>query len=145
MLKRKKTTDPENLETSHGNHDNLRKFVRPQWGWRTFISITLFVAVYTFIYIDLEIDLKELLSNGSKYILDVVGRMLPPDFSNFRSLAESMLETVEIAMLGTLLAIILSVPMALLSARNITPNYPVYLVSRTITIFFGRCPNLLLP
>lgn len=143
MLKRKKNTDPENLETSHRNHDNLRKFVRPQWGWRTFLSSTLFVAVYTFIYIDLEIDLKELLSNGSKYILDVVGRMLPPDFSNFRNLAEAMLETVEIAMLGTLLAIILSVPMALLSARNITPNYPIYLVSRTITIFFRALPEFI--
>ena len=41
---------------------------------------------------------------------DVLVRMLPPDFSNFRSLMLSMLETVEIAMMGTLLAIVLSIP-----------------------------------
>ena len=140
MLNRYKNTDSETFDVSYHSDDTLEKFLRPQWGWRTFLSITLFVAVYTFIYIDLEIDLKELLSNGSKYILDVVGRMLPPDFSNFRDLSKAMLETVEIAMLGTLLAIILSVPLALLSARNITPNYPVYLVSRTITIFFRALP-----
>jgi len=69
--------------------------------------------------------------------------MLPPDFSNFGKLALSMLETVEIAMMGTLLAILLSIPMALLSARNITPSYPVYLISRTITIFFRALPEFI--
>ena len=56
----------------------------------------------------------------------------------------SMLETVEIAMLGTLLAIILSIPIALLSARNLSPNYPIYLVAKTITIFFRAIPEFIM-
>ena len=64
--------------------------------------------------------------------------MLPPNFSNFGELMKSMLETVEIAMLGTLLAIMLSIPIGLFSARNIMPNYALYLVARTITIFFRQ-------
>ena len=78
--------------------------------------------IYTAIFIDLEIDLKELISNGSKYLVDVIGRMLPPDFSNFKLLLFSMLETIEIAMMGTLLAtILLSIPLAYYCLHEISP------------------------
>lgn len=143
MLKNQEPIATKSFYMPQSDCNNLQRYLRPQWGWRTFLTIFLFIVVYTAIYIDLEINLHELFTNSSKYIFDVVSRMLPPDFSNFSKLALSMLETVEIAMLGTLLAIILSVPMALLSARNITPNYSVYLVSRTITIFFRALPEFI--
>ena len=89
----------------HNNYDHLKHKLKPQWGWRTYISIAALIGIYALIFIDLEINLRDLLTNSGKYIFDVVSRMLPPDFSNFSELALSMLETVEIAMLGTLLAI----------------------------------------
>ena len=143
LVKKKELNDVKSSDTSPHDYEKLLCYVRPQWGWRTFLLIFVLIGVYTYIYIDLKIDLKELLTNSSMYIFDVIGRMLPPDFSEFDKLALSMVETVEIAMLGTLLAIMLSVPMALLSARNITPNYPVYLISRTITIFFRALPEFI--
>jgi phosphonate transport system permease protein len=130
-------------EEYHSNYDHLKDHLKPQWGWRTYISIAGLIAVYSLIFIDLEINLRDLLTNSGKYIFDVVSRMLPPDFSNFSELALSMLETVEIAMLGTLLAIGLSIPMAVLSARNITPNYYIYIICRTITIFFRALPEFI--
>ena len=142
-MRNKKLTGVESSVTSQHSYDQLKPYVRPQWGWRTLLLIIIFVVVYAAIYIDLEINLTELLTTSPRYILDVFGRMLPPDFSEFYKLARSMLETVEIAMLGTLLAIVLSIPMALLSARNITPSYPVYLISRTITIFFRALPEFI--
>ena len=125
------------------DNELLKKYLRPQWGWKTFSVIAGFIIVYSAIFIDLEIDLKELLTNSAVYLFDVIGRMFPPDFSDFKSLAWSMLETIEIAMLGTLLAITLSVPMAILSARNITPNRGLYMISRTITIFFRALPEFI--
>ena len=125
------------------NYEKLSEYLRPQWSWRTYIVIFLFILIYTAIFIDLEIDLKDLITNSSKYLIDIIGRMLPPDFSNFKSLALSMLETIEIGMMGTLLAITLSIPMALLSARNITPSYTAYMISRAITIFFRALPEFI--
>jgi len=143
LLENKKQPRVDGVEMKSPNPNHLQSYLRPQWGWRTFVAAISFILIYIVIYIDLEIDLNELVNNSSKYIVDVVGRMLPPDFSNFGKLALSMLETVEIAMMGTLLAILLSIPMALLSARNITPSYPVYLISRTITIFFRALPEFI--
>ena len=70
--------------------------------------------------------------------------MLPPDFSNFQNLIYAMLETIEIAFLGTFIAIVLSIPVGLLSARNLAPNYGIFLVARTITIFFRAIPEFII-
>jgi len=127
---------------SHRKH--LESYLRPQWGWPTLLGIAGFFAIYYVVMMDLEVDLGQLLSDSFTYLSDVMVRMAPPDFSNFSQLMRSMLETVEIALLGTLLAIILSIPVGLCSARNIAPNYPVYLVARVITIFFRAVPEFIM-
>lgn len=45
----------------------------------------------------------------------------PPDFSDWRNYLTELVVTVQIALWGTALAIVCSVPMALLAAENITP------------------------
>jgi len=131
--------DPADSQRKH-----LESYLRPQWGWPTLTGIGLFVAIYAAVMVDLEVDPAQLLSDSINYISDIFGRMLPPDFSNFWQLMLSMLETVEIAMLGTLLAVLLSIPVGLFSARNIAPNYPVYLIARTITVFFRAIPEFIM-
>ena len=49
------------------------------------------------------------------------GGFFPPDFSDWRNYLEEMLVTLQIAVWGTALAIVGSVPLALLAAENITP------------------------
>ena len=70
--------------------------------------------------------------------------MLPPDFSNLNQLIYAMLETIEIAFLGTFIAIVLSIPLGLFSARNLAPNYFVYLICKTIVIFFRAIPEFII-
>ena len=67
------------------------------------------------------------MSDSSKYFGDILSRMLPPDFSNFNELIYAMFETIEIAFLGTFLQLFLSIPLGLFSARNLAPNYFIYL------------------
>ena len=55
-----------------------------------------------------------------------------------------MLETIEIAILGTFLAIVISIPIALFSARNLAPNFFIFLIARTITIFFRAIPEFIM-
>jgi len=132
------------VDPAESQRQHLVSYLRPQWGWPTLSGILVFVLIYAAIVIDLEVDFAQLVSDSINYIADVVGRMLPPDFSNFEQLMLSMLETVEIAMLGTLLAIILSIPIGLCSARNIAPNYPLYLLAKIITVFFRAIPEFIM-
>ena len=123
-------------------HD-LRKHLRPQWGWRSYLSISIFIAIYWLVFNDLEIDLADIAKNSGKYLVDVLIRMVPPDFSDLPTLLFSMIETVEIALMGTLLAIALSIPLSIMSAKNVTPNRLVYSVSKTITVFFRALPEFI--
>ena len=104
------------------NKSELEKYLKPQWTWKTFVFIISIILLLTLISIDLNINFIDLFSNSFNYFTDIFSRMLPPDFSNFNLILFSMFETIEIAVLGTFIAIVLSVPLALLSARNISPN-----------------------
>ena len=123
---------------------HLEKYLRSQWSWKTYVFIFSLFSVLTLIVIDLEINFIKLFSDSSKYLGDIISRMLPPDFSNFQNLIYAMLETIEIAFLGTFIAIVLSIPVGLLSARNLAPNYGIFLVARTITIFFRAIPEFIM-
>ena len=54
--------------------------------------------------------------------VDITSRMLPPRWSYFPTLIKPLWDTLNIATLGTLAAIVLSVPVAFLAARNTTPS-----------------------
>ena len=70
--------------------------------------------------------------------------MLPPDFSNLNQLIYAMFETVEIVFLGTFIAIVLSIPLGLFFRRNLAPNYFVYIICKTIVIFFRAIPEFII-
>ena len=124
--------------------DNLEKYLKPQWSWKTFIFIISIFILLTVVTIDLEINFLSLFSDSYRYFLDIFSRMLPPDFSNFKGLLYSMIETIEIAILGTFIAIIFSIPLALFSAKNISPNIFIFLLARIITVFFRAVPEFII-
>ena len=92
------------VELKVDNKDkNFEKYLKPQWSWKTLVSIVLFCLILVFIIKDLEIDFIKLVLDSSKYFGDILSRMLPPDFSNLKELISAMFETIEIAFLGTFL------------------------------------------
>ena len=123
---------------------HLEKHLRSQWTWKTYAFIFSLLAALIFVVIDLEINFIKLFSDSSKYFGDILSRMLPPDFSNFKNLSYAMLETIEIAFLGTFIAIVLSIPVGLFSARNLAPNYIIFLLARIVTIFFRAIPEFIM-
>lgn len=56
---------------------------------------------------------------------------------------QKMLETLELGLWGTLLAMILSVPLAYFSARNYSPNRLTYTAARALVSLFRSVPELI--
>ena len=131
------------LKINNKNKD-LETHLKPQWSWKTLTTIGIFSFVLVFVVNDLEIDFIKLITDSSKYFGDIISRMLPPDFSNLNELVYAMFETIEIAFLGTFIAIVLSIPLGLFSARNLAPNYFIYIVCKTIVIFFRAIPEFII-
>jgi phosphonate transport system permease protein len=84
---------------------------------------------------DLRIDLDRVLL-GFPRALDILVRMIPPDFGRWELLLNGMIESVQIAFAATFTGVLLSLPLALCAARNLVP-YPVYLAARGF-IVLGR-------
>ncbi|MGW0159646.1 phosphonate ABC transporter, permease protein PhnE [Mycobacterium sp. NPDC003323] len=84
----------------------------------------------------------ELISDFDK-IVALVERMLPPRLDDPGRIAGLAFETLLMAVLGTVLAAIASVPLAFMAARNTTPHPAVYAVARGFITFCRAMPDLL--
>lgn len=67
---------------------------------------------------------------------------VPPDVSRIGPILKALLVTVEMALLGTIIGVILSLPLAVLAARNTTPHWSLYAVSRAIVTVSRTIPDL---
>jgi phosphonate transport system permease protein len=65
---------------------------------------------------------------------DLFGRMYPPDASNLESILKVLWDTVNIATFATAFAVLLSLPVAYISAQNTTPNRATLWLGRLILV-----------
>lgn len=72
------------------------------------------------------------LIRGYPYMMDFFQRLWPPNLSLIPQLVQPTVETLQIALWGTTLAIIISIPLGLLAAANIAPHPAVYNAARAI-------------
>ena len=63
---------------------------------------------------------------------DLLTRMYPPDVAYTSRIVEPLIETIQIAALGTIGALVLSIPVALLAAENTTPNAVTFWLGKLI-------------
>lgn len=81
--------------------------------------------------------------DAPQQLADLVDRMFPPDWRYTQRLWRAVWDTVNMATLGTLLAIAVSVPLAYLAARNTTPH-PLFRSFALLVIVFSRSVNALI-
>ena len=75
---------------------------------------------------------------------DIGGRMVPPRWSYMDKLWAPLWDTLNIATLGTLLAILMAVPVAFLAARNTTPSATLVRPVALLIIVSSRSINSLI-
>ncbi|MGF1623032.1 MAG: PhnE/PtxC family ABC transporter permease, partial [Rhodomicrobiaceae bacterium] len=86
-------------------------------GWLALIALTVFCwrvmtadTIWAFVH------------DAPRQAADIFGRMLPPRWDYIDRLWLPLWDTINIATLGTLLAILMGTPLAFLAARNTTPS-----------------------
>ena len=100
----------------------------------------LLVTVWAWRYIDMSFGG---VISGLGDVRNLLGRMLPPDFSDLSAAIRLAFETLWMAVIGTFLAIVLSVPLAFGAARNTTPHPYVMRVCRAIIVLGRAVPDLI--
>jgi len=82
------------------------------------------------------------LITGIHGMADIIWRAMPPDFSKLPAAAWPTLQTLDIALFGTMVGIVIAVPLALLAAANMTPSRYAYYAARAIIGFTRAVPDL---
>ena len=79
--------------------------------------------------------IPEFLYDAPEQTLDLFRRMWPMDWAYYpKGVHDALIETFHIATLGTLLALILGFPVALLAARNITKSTTLHWIAQFILV-----------
>lgn len=78
------------------------------------------LAIYSWAWNGLKLDLRSLRDSGG-YITDFISRLFPPDLSILDVAWARLLETIQMSLWGTTIGAIFSLPIAILSANNLTP------------------------
>lgn len=104
------------------------------------LLIILAIAVLSFYFI--PFNFKEI-AYGIPRILEFLKGLLPPDFSEIGKYSKLMLETVGMGISATFLAILISVPIGVLSARNIISTPFMYNIMKESANFLRAMPELM--
>lgn len=88
------------------------------WSWQLISQQTIWIFV----------------QDAPEQALNLLGRMLPPRWAYAEVLVRPLWDTINIATIGTLGALFLAVPLALLAARNTTPHPAVRAVALLLIV-----------
>ena len=100
-------------------------------GWLHFAAWLLAAVVLVWAWRGAEIRPFDLIRDSGN-IATYARDFFPPDFRDWRIYAKEMIVTLQIALWGTLLAVIAAVPMALLCSTNIAPAWVYQPVRRAM-------------
>lgn len=81
---------------------------------------------------------------GAPAIAQLASEMVPPDFTRWPHWMKPPLDTLAMSIAGTALAVLLSLPLALLAAPNTTPHPALYRGTRTLLAALRSVPEIIL-
>lgn len=98
-----------------------RPWTAGDWA-RSALALAIAAAALIWSASYLGLSLTELIK-GAPWIADLVARMFPPNWGFMRQLYKPILETIQIALWGTLLSAVLALPLCFMAARNLVPGW----------------------
>ena len=95
------------------------------------VAAVAFLSAWSVSALDIE---WAFFADAHEQAADLARRMWPPRWSYLPTILKPLLETIHIATLGTAIALVLSIPIAFLAARNTTLNGFTWALGRAILV-----------
>jgi phosphonate transport system permease protein len=108
------------------------------------LSFTLGVGVLAFViasFYSSGLSLEKLV-NGLPALARLGSQMFPPSIERVLPVLWSLLQTFQMAVAGTVLGLLLSLPLAMLAAPSLSPHPLAVWIVRSIVAFFRTVPDL---
>ncbi|WP_010651762.1 phosphonate ABC transporter, permease protein PhnE [Oceanobacillus massiliensis] len=130
------------------NNSLNSKQVPPIYPIKTKVQVSLIFFVVLGIYLFSMIWTQQQMAGGFGgaigNMFTVIEKFFPPNTAVISAIWGPMVETIQMAIIATTVAAILTVPLALLAAENVTTFKPLYLITRTFLNILRTIPDLVL-
>lgn len=129
--------------TDHGATTWRRRTRAADWArWTAwFVAVLIFVTTWRMMTQD---TIWAFVWDAPTQAADIGGRMVPPKWSYAPDLVRPLWDTVNMATLGTVLAIVMALPLAFLAARNTTPSVRLVRPLALLVIVTSRSVNAII-
>jgi phosphonate transport system permease protein len=117
-----------------------RAFTAPRARFAT--SVVIGIALFTWSSIGAEFNFIKL-GEGASNMAEFVSRMFPPSWDKFGTIVELLVETLQMAIVGTVLGAVLALVFAFGAASNIAPKW-LYFPSRWAMNVIRSLPDLVI-
>ena len=117
---------PRRYPDTWERHSPREMLVR--WLW---LAGSAMAAVWSVSALDIE---WAYFKDAHEQAADLASRMWPPRWSYLPQIVQPLIDTIHIATLGTMIAVVLAVPVAFLAARNTTANSLTWMIGRAILV-----------
>lgn len=104
-------------------------------------AFAIFLAFFLWSLSGAGISIPELIS-GIPNMGVIASEMVPPATDRFMPMLRSVLVTFQMALVGTVIGVLISVPLAVLAARNLSPHPWVHSAVRGVVSFMRTVPDL---
>lgn len=106
------------------------------------VALLFVLALYGWALRGVEFDLSYIFQYGGKFF-ELLGRMYPPDFSIFPDLIRPLLQTLQMATLGTFFGALMALPLVIFGSQLVVRSALVYWPMRTLMNILRTIPDLL--
>lgn len=107
---------------------------------RFLLGIPVAVVILLWSFQGAEFNFAKL-AEGAVNMTEFLGRLFPPDFSDFGTIVVLLIETLQMAIVGTVLGAVLSLIVAFGAASNLAPKW-LYYSSRWVMNIIRSVPDL---
>ncbi|QMV41159.1 phosphonate ABC transporter, permease protein PhnE [Cohnella cholangitidis] len=116
--------------------------VKPSPSLKKWMTVALLLILLWLCATETEASLAELIG-GIPEMGKFIAKMFPPDWEYLRVVVKPMIETVQMAILGTTFGAIFALPISFLAASNVTKGWIVRTPARFILNLSRTIPDLL--
>lgn len=132
---------PATLESEVSAHLSPRRLGKP--GAFTYVALVAVGALVVHGWSSgAKLDLAGL-PEGASRLAEFLVMAVPPDLTRVGPILQALLVTFEMALLGTIIGVALSVPLAVAAARNTSPQPLIYTAARGVISVFRTIPDLI--
>ncbi len=132
----------DNIYSLNRNEDNNEMIVKPKKGF--FIKGVLIFGCLFFLFslYELNIDYSNLLEGTVAFFI-MLGDMFPPNISEWAYVLPAAIESLQVAILGTVIAVVISLVLAFLAAENLAPNKWVARIVKSFATLMRVIPTII--